>query len=96
MLRLVLVAAFVIIGGTIGTVLAHRADDHLLDSRRGISNALLDENNYTVEGKRLRRRALWFANGYSLAIVLYFVIGSHILSCNPQPPDAPPRFTTGR
>lgn len=82
MFKLVIVIVVVAVGAIVSIRLTNLACEHLTEEgRKGWISRLPDESAFTEEGKPLRRRAMRFINGYLLTIVLYFVIASHMLSC---------------
>jgi hypothetical protein len=96
MLRLFVIAGTFIFGSIISIHLTNLADAELLDKKRNWwVTPMLDESNYTEEGKKLRRRAMRFINAYLLIFLLYFVVASHVLSCAGDPGGAPPSSTLG-
>lgn len=82
MFRVVTVVGLFALGAIIGIVLTNRANEELIKKKTGWVSPMLNENNYTPKGRKLRRRANVFVNTYLIGFLLYFVLASHLLSCH--------------
>jgi hypothetical protein len=87
MLALIIMVVLFVSGLIVSIWLTGKASEHFTpEAQAGWRTRMLDESNYTEEGKRLRLRAMRFINGYMLAFAVYFVLVSHVLSCHGHTP----------